>query len=151
MVFVYAAHGLYPCCFGPVVRQNIKVEHVAWETCSSPSGWEAENRTRRHWGPNIPTKGICPGTQLFPLWAISGKFPCFPIAPHANMGSVKIALGGGKGGQWQDEIQQDRAWSIAVAENRNSVLYNQKCWSFHDFELKCPFSGQIVLPEIVVF
>lgn len=58
---------------------------------------------------------------------------------------------GGKGGQWQDEIQQDRVWSITVAENRNSVLYNQKCWSFHDFELKCPSPGQIVLPETVGF
>lgn len=93
MVFVFVPHRIYSCCFGPVVRQDIKVGHPVWETCSSPSGWEAKNKTKRPWGPNIPTKGVCPVTQLFPLCPISGKFPCFPIVPHtgdqaSNMGNV---------------------------------------------------------------
>lgn len=154
--FVCVARGLYPCCFGAVVRPNIKVEHVVWETCSSPSGWEAENRTRKHWGPNIPTKGICPGTQL------SHSVPSLQSSPASQQRCVlgtkhltrRMFSNGSEtalGGKGKTKFSKTESGLSQLLKTEILCCTNQKCWSCHDFELKCPSPGQIVLPETIGF
>jgi hypothetical protein len=69
--------------FGPMQGMHIMVGALGGGSCSPYSCWEAEER-RKHWGSNIPFKGMPLVTSLLPISPHVLKVPTTPNSPEAG-------------------------------------------------------------------